>query len=164
MLRCGSLTCEGQAVSFLRKPVSFVAFQGMFNFAYLKKRTTMDITNILENLGVFVGSGTLFSFITWKATVKGAEADAMEKVQGIYQKLTGDLVKEIERLKTEVELLRQEVNRLSRRSAVACYRRFCISRIYEEEETNKLIEQYEDNQIISDHLPADLGNDSVSHA
>lgn len=123
----------------------------------------MDITNILDAIGGFIGGGAIIGVLTWKATVKGAEADAMAKVQGVYQQLTGDLVKEIKRLKTEVKLLRQEVDTLSRRSAVACYRRFCISRIYEEEETNKLIEQYEDNQIISDHLSAEHGDSGVSH-
>lgn len=118
----------------------------------------MDITNILDSLGGFIGGGLLTGIITWRATVKGAEAEAMAKVQGIYQNLTEDLVKEIDRLKTEVELLRQEVITLSHRAGVACYRKLCVSRIFEEEETNNLIEQHEDNSDNNDHLH--LGIDS----
>ena len=103
----------------------------------------MDITNILDSLGGFLGGGLITGIITWRATVKGAEAEAMAKVQGIYQSLTEDLVKEIDRLKTEVELLRQEVSDLSHRAGAACYRRFCISRIFEEEETLE-IERHEE--------------------
>lgn len=105
----------------------------------------MDITNILDSLGGFLGGGLITGLITWRATVKGAEAEAMEKVQGIYRNLTEDLVNEIDRLKTEVELLRQEVNTLSRRAGAACYRRFCISRLFEEETETLEIERHEDN-------------------
>ncbi len=113
----------------------------------------MDITNILADIGAFIGGGAFFSILTWKATVKGAEADAMAKVQGIYQQLTGDLVKEIERLKTEVELLRQEVNTLSHRAGAACYRTFCVSRIFEEEQKILELEQHEDNTPNTDNTP-----------
>lgn len=120
----------------------------------------MDITNILDSLGGFIGGGLLTGIVTWRATIKGAEAEAMAKVQGIYQNLTEDLVKEIDRLKTEVELLREEVNTLSHRAGAACYRKLCISRIFEEEETNNLIEQHEDNPDNDDHMP--LGIDPGS--
>ena len=116
----------------------------------------MDIPNILDSIGGFIGGGLLTGIVTWRATVKGAEAEAMAKVQGIYQDLTEDLVKEIDRLKTEVGLLRNEVSTLSRRAGAACYRQFCVSRLFEEEETNNLIEQHEDNPDNNDHLHPDI--------
>lgn len=114
----------------------------------------MDITNILDSLGGFLGGGLITGIITWRATVKGAEAEAMAKVQGIYQALTEDLVKEIDRLKTEVELLRQEVSDLSHRAGAACYRRYCVSRMFEEEDNETLgIERHEERTEDRGHDP-----------
>lgn len=104
----------------------------------------MDIDNIISYALTALGSGGVLSFLTYRFTVKEAEATAMEKVQNVYQRLTEDLVKEIDRLKNEVELLRQEVNTLSRRSANACYRHDCRIRVYEETERTEKLLEYEE--------------------
>ena len=135
---------EGRTALF--PGVSFVACGAVCYLRGINYKTPMDINEILYSLGGLLSGGVLSGILTWRATVKEAEANAMAKVQEVYRNLTEDLVKEIDRLKTEVELLRQEVGTLSQRAGMACFRSYCVSRLFENIETNLYqIESNDDN-------------------
>lgn len=74
-----------------------------------------NLSEILTQLFLFLSGGGLASWVTMKYTRKSAQADVLEHVQSIYQKLVNDLKDERDELRKDRDELRQELYTLEKR-------------------------------------------------
>lgn len=77
----------------------------------------------------YLGAGGVGSILGYCITKKDAEASVLEKVQGIYQKLTEDLISDRDRLREEYSRISVEIINLRQEVASIrpwlCYRLHC---------------------------------------